>query len=75
MVTIAEMFPNWMKNSIGNVLGKRQLNRPTKPPETAIEKVNNVKAAQESVPLPPPKEPVKMGFKGLRSFKHPQNLP
>ena len=70
---IDEGFFSWTRNSISNVLGRRQLNKTAGRPETATEKVGQLKAEQK--PVPTPKEPVKLGFKSLRLFKHPVNLP
>jgi len=75
MIPVAKLFLldegilDWMKNSISNVLGRRQLNKAARPAVTATEKVGKVRAAQENIPLPAPKVPVKMGMEGIKSNK------
>lgn len=75
-VIVDEGLYDWAKNSISHLLGKRSLNRIGRGILTPEEKIENTGNIQRRLtPKPVKSEPFGMGFRGIRPFKHPKNLP
>ncbi len=60
---INEGILSWMRNSISNVLGRRQMNKLGKPNETAAEEIAKIRVVQNKIPKP---KAVNLGMKPFR---------
>jgi len=72
---INESIFHWARNSITNILGKRQLNRLGRGQLTSDDKIENSEKIQRRLTPKPNKSDKDLGFKSIRSYKHPVNLP
>jgi len=82
MIPVADKFLihegvfNWARNSISNLLGRRALNKQVRPQLTANDKIENSDRIQRRL-TPRPRRPERtiLGFRGIRLYKRPVNLP
>ena len=78
MIPIANLFLtegrilDGFRNSFSNIFGRKRTFRPESSAQVSDQKVDNSRQNYARlVPKPPPKPPVKMGWRGVRTLKNP----